>query len=124
MIMGILSSMLSGAAYGTELGNMEDGPQPGQDGHFVAAIRVDAFEAVDRFKSRVDQAVRQIHDSRRAAGVDRIYVTGELEFIRQAEYEADGIPLNDVTLSDLFAAAQAMGIDAAQIEAIKVMGGS
>jgi LDH2 family malate/lactate/ureidoglycolate dehydrogenase len=124
MIMGILSSMLSGAAYGTELGNMEDGPQPGQDGHFVAVIRVDAFEAVERFKSRVDQAIRQIHQTRKAAGVDRIYVTGELEFMRQADYEANGIPLNEVTLHDLFAAARAIGIDDGRIESIKRNGDS
>ncbi|HZO26899.1 MAG TPA: Ldh family oxidoreductase, partial [Chloroflexota bacterium] len=61
MLMGILSSMLSGAAYGTELGNMEDGPKAGQDGHFFAAIRVDAFEDVARFKARVDAAIRELH---------------------------------------------------------------
>jgi LDH2 family malate/lactate/ureidoglycolate dehydrogenase len=39
LLMGLLSSMLSGAAYGTELGSMEEGPKAGRDGHFVAAIR-------------------------------------------------------------------------------------
>src|SRR5262249_55035755 len=60
MISGIFASMLSGASYGTELGSMEDGPRAGEDGHFVAALRVGAFEDVDRFKARVDAAIRQI----------------------------------------------------------------
>ncbi|MGH9659292.1 MAG: Ldh family oxidoreductase, partial [Bryobacteraceae bacterium] len=32
ILSGILSSLLSGAAYGTELGNMADGARPGHDG--------------------------------------------------------------------------------------------
>lgn len=111
MIMGILSSMLSGAAYGTELGTLQDGPTAGQDGHFVAAVRVGAFEDVARFKSRVDGAIRQLHSARRAPGVERIYAPGELEFETEARYRAEGIPLNDLTLRDISAAAAAVGVD-------------
>ena len=101
MIMGILSSMLSGASHGTELGNMEDGPNAGEDGHFVSAIRVSAFEDADRFKGRVDAAIQQIHDCRKAPNVDRIFAPGEPEALRRVDYGANGIPLNDVTLGDL-----------------------
>lgn len=111
LIMGVLSSMLSGAAFGTELGDMESGPTPGQDGHFVAAIRVEAFEEPATFKRRVDKAIRQIHDCRPAAGVERIYAPGELEFLRQEEYRREGIPLNDVTLADLGQAATEVGVE-------------
>ena len=114
MTMGILSSMLSGASYGTELGNMEDGPLPGQDGHFVAAIRVSAFEDVGRFKSRVDGAIRQIHGCRLAPGFDRIYAPGEKEFINRETYRRDGIPLNQVTFTDLCRIADHLGIQNAQ----------
>ena len=101
MVMGVLSSMLSGASYGTELGNMEDGPNAGEDGHFVAALRVSAFEDVGRFKSRVDEAIRQIHNCKRASGVDRLFSPGEPEALRRKDYGANGIPLNDVTLNDI-----------------------
>ena len=111
MVMGILSSMLSGASYGTELGNMEDGPTPGQDGHFVAAIKVSAFEEAATFKARVDQAIRQIHNCRPAAGFDRIYAPGEKEFLNRQAYRRDGIPLNTVTLADLRGAAKEMGLE-------------
>ncbi len=110
LIMGILSSMLSGASYGTELGNMEDGPKAGEDGHFVAAIRVGAFEEVDVFKARVDKAIAQIHNSRKAPGVDRLYAPGEPEAIRRANYRREGIPLNDVTLGDIKKTAEARGV--------------
>ncbi len=111
MIMGMLSSMLSGASYGTELGDMEAGPRPGGDGHFVAVIRVEAFEDVDRFKSRVDGAIRQIHACRPAAGFERIYAPGEREFLNREAYREEGIPLNGVTLADLKRAAEGMGVE-------------
>lgn len=110
-LMGILSSMLSGAAYGTELGNMEDGPTAGEDGHFVAVIRISAFEEIDRFKARVDEAIQQIHHCRPAAGVERIYAPGELEALRREAYLKDGIPLNTVTIADLQAVGEKMGVD-------------
>jgi LDH2 family malate/lactate/ureidoglycolate dehydrogenase len=113
MLMGILSSMLSGAAYGTELGSMEAGPRAGQDGHFLAAIDVAAFEDVDRFKARVDAAVRQIHGARLAPGVERIYAPGEPEFELEARYAREGIPLSRETVADLAATAAARGVDAA-----------
>ena len=110
LIVGVLSSMLSGAAYGTELGNMEDGPKAGEDGHFMAAIRIDAFEDPGRFKQRVDAAIREIHACRPAVGVDRIYAPGELEFLRREDYEARGIPLNALTLSDIADTARTVGV--------------
>jgi LDH2 family malate/lactate/ureidoglycolate dehydrogenase len=111
MIMGILSSMLSGASYGTELGSIEDGPIPGADGHFVAAVHIASFEDVERFKSRVDAAIRQIHDCRLAPGFDRVYAPGELEAIRRVEYREKGIPLNRVPLADMRKTAEQLRID-------------
>ena len=111
MIMGLFSSLLSGAAYATELGTMEDGPQAGADGHFVMAIRVGAFEDVDRFKERVDRAIDQVHMSSKGPGVQKLYVPGEKEFLCREAYEREGIPLNGVTLAGIENAARAVGVD-------------
>jgi LDH2 family malate/lactate/ureidoglycolate dehydrogenase len=113
MIMGILSAMLSGAAYGTELGDMEHGPDPGRDGHFLLAIDVAAFEDVERFKGRVDAAIRQIHAAKRAPGVERIFAPGELEFLTEQTYRRDGIPLTDHIRADLRATAATLAIETA-----------
>jgi LDH2 family malate/lactate/ureidoglycolate dehydrogenase len=113
LIMGILSSMLSGAAYGLELGNMVDGARAGMDGHFVAAIKIAAFEDVDLFKARVDAAIDEIHKVRKATGFERTYAPGEVEQLREQEYLQQGIPLNAVTLNDLRRVAAQYGVDAA-----------
>jgi len=110
MMMGILSSMLSGAAYGAELGDMERGPTAGRDGHFVAAIRVGAFEDAAVFTQRVDAAIREIHACALAPGFDRIYAPGEKEAVTRVDYARGGIPLNHITLSDIRRTADARGI--------------
>lgn len=101
IVFGLLASLLSGAAYGTELGNMVDGPKPGLDGHLFLALNIAAFEQPERFRARVDAAVRQIRNSRRMEGVEKLYAPGELEAEIEARYRRDGIPLNEDTLSKL-----------------------
>lgn len=110
LVMGILSAVLSGASYGTELGNMVDGARPGRDGHFFCAIRIAAFEEPGHFKRRIDRILRQIHESRRGAGVDHVYAPGELEAEVERRYRCEGIPLNDTTLDALAQTARRVGI--------------
>jgi LDH2 family malate/lactate/ureidoglycolate dehydrogenase len=112
MAMGMLSSLLSGADYGTELGNMAEGPRPGGDGHFFMAIRIAAFEDPARFKERVDRIAREIQASGRARGVEKLYVPGQLEAETEARYRREGIPLNEETLNGIAAAAREVGADA------------
>jgi LDH2 family malate/lactate/ureidoglycolate dehydrogenase len=110
LVMGVLAAVLSEASYGTELGNMVDGPRPGADGHFLLAINLAAFTSVERFKQYVDRMVRQIREGRKAPGVDRIYAPGELEWETERRYRADGIPLTEETLAGIVAAAKRVGV--------------
>ncbi len=100
IVMGILSSLLSGAGYGLEAGNMVDGPTPGQDGHFFLALQIAAFEDPSRFKLRADDIIRQIQESRSADGRN-LYAPGGLEAETEARYRLEGIPLNAATLNGL-----------------------
>jgi LDH2 family malate/lactate/ureidoglycolate dehydrogenase len=110
MVMGILSSLLSGAGYGLESGNMMEGAYPGRDGHFFLALRVAAFEEIGRLKERVDGIIRQIRSSRRAPGFNQIYAPGGMEAETEARYRTEGIPLNDMTLEGLARAAERVGL--------------
>lgn len=95
LVWGLLATLLSGAAYGTELGNMVDGPQAGRDGHVFLALRVAGFEEPAHFKARVDAAVRQIRASRRVPGVEGVYPPRtprgrDRAPLRRGRYSADG----------------------------------
>ena len=114
IVMGVLSSLLSGASYGTELGNMLDGPKAGKDGHFLMAIHVAAFEQVDRFKQRMDGIIRQIRESKRSDASQAIYAPGGLEAETEANHRRKGIPLNSITVDGLLASARDHGVDTAR----------
>ena len=111
MIMGLFAALLSGAAYGTELGAAGGSAHAGQDSQFALAIKIAAFTDTDPFKARVDEAIRQIHACRRAPDIEQLYAPGELEFLQREKYARDGIPLNPVTLGDLTRTARALDVD-------------
>ena len=113
--MAVGMSLLSGGAYGTELGNMVDGPKAGHDGHFFAAIDVAFFEYLDRFRARVvDGVIREVHASGRRSGIERLHVPGEIEADFEAA-QATGIVLSKATLDGILDAAAALGVDAAAL---------
>jgi LDH2 family malate/lactate/ureidoglycolate dehydrogenase len=99
---------------------MVAGPTPGQDGHFFLAIRVGAFEEVDRFKSRVDRAIREVHASRRASGVDHIFLAGERERQTRLRSAEQGIPLNSSLLGDLRRVVRDVGLDDGDVDRLAI----
>jgi L-2-hydroxycarboxylate dehydrogenase (NAD+) len=115
MAIGMIASLLSGASYGTELGNMTEGPRPGQDGHFFAAIDIAAFQDVESFKKRVDAVIDEVHETRPRAGVSRLFVPGEIEAESESASARDGILLARTTVDDVAAAADALGVDSSNL---------
>ena len=114
IVVGVLSSMLSGASYGKELGNMVDGPKAGEDGHFLMAISIAAFQEVDEFKQRIDDVIRQIRQSERATKDHVIYAPGGLEAETEARHQRAGIPLNRITVDGLLTSARDCGVDSSK----------
>ena len=112
MMVGMLSSFLSGAGYGVETGNMVDGPTAGRDGQFFVAIDIAAFLDPAEFRARVDGALDEIHASDRREGVERLFVPGDIEAAFELEYDRDGILLAASTLDDVAAAAGELDVDA------------
>ncbi len=118
MAIGMLSALSSGSGYGTETGNMIDGPSPGRDSQFVMAINVAELQDIGDIRRRSDVILNQIRQSARSAGTDRLFVPGEIEASLEAEFATNGIPLNDDTLDDIKSAARSVGADIGEIAAL------
>ena len=116
MAAGILSTLLSGAGYGSESGNMVDGPIPGRDGQFYLALDIPAFEEVARFKARMDKIIREYRSTRLAPGVKRVLVPGEMEAELERRQRRDGVPLNEATVQGIRDAAARLGVDASALQ--------
>jgi len=107
----LLTGMLAGAAVD------HDVPHPykfldksGDNSFLMAAVRVAQFTDVDAFKKRMDEWIRMIRDTRKAPGVDRIWLPGEKEFVEREKRLAQGIPLNENMIEELRSLAKEAGV--------------
>ena len=118
MMVGILSTLLSGAAYGTRLGNMVDGPRPGVDGQFFLVLDIAAFPPVDEFKAALTEIVDEVHGSRPREPGQTLLIPGEMEERIEADYGANGIRLPGSTVDDILAVGRARGVPQALLDAL------
>ena len=80
-------------------------------GHFFGAIRVDAFRPLDEFKANMDDIIRRLKGSAKAAGAERIYIHGEKEFEEEKRRRREGIPLHPKTVAAMQQIARELGVE-------------
>jgi L-2-hydroxycarboxylate dehydrogenase (NAD+) len=109
----IFSGILSGSAYGTLVyPTSPDGRAlPSNLGHFFGAWRVDAFRPADEFKAAMDDLQRQLKNSPKAEGQNRIYIHGEKEYEKTEMHTREGISLNPKVVEDLKSIARTTGVE-------------
>jgi LDH2 family malate/lactate/ureidoglycolate dehydrogenase len=108
VMVDMLTAVLSGAALSPELENMgftlnaadenlKKGPvEPGVGtGHFFLALDIKQFLPLAAFKERASGYAAMLHEAPRAAGVDRIYLPGEIEYLTETDRRANGIAYED-----------------------------
>ncbi|HSC94793.1 MAG TPA: Ldh family oxidoreductase [Burkholderiales bacterium] len=94
LIFGLLAGTLNGAAMGRDVVDFNaDDTTPTNTGHAIVAINVDAFQPVADFKRSVDALVRDLRNSERLPGVDRIRLPGEGSQAARTDRQRNGIPL-------------------------------
>jgi LDH2 family malate/lactate/ureidoglycolate dehydrogenase len=102
LMVEMLSSVLSGAAIGPQIGSMyKDLDRKQNVGHFFCLLHIDAFMDLREFISRTDATVDALKAGRRMPGVDEILVPGERSARIARENEKRGIPVADETLKEL-----------------------
>ena len=111
LIFGLLAGTLNGAAMGKDVIDFNaDDTTPTNTGHVIVAINIEAFQPVAEFKKSVDALVRDIRDSRRLPGVDRIRLPGEGSYAAREDRLENGIPLPAPLLASLNQLAAELGI--------------
>ena len=111
LIVGLLAGTLNGASMGKEVIDFNhDDTSVTNTGQAILAIDLSAFGDVDAFKARVDRLVRELRDSERMPGVDRIWLPGEQSHERRARYESEGIPLAPALMTQLDKVALELGV--------------
>lgn len=70
-------------------------------GHFFIAIDIEAFTEIDNFKKITGEILRDIRNSKKAPGAERIYTAGEKEYLVMQERKDKGAPLNKILRDQL-----------------------
>jgi len=111
LIVGLLAGTLGGAAMGKDVVDFNaDDTSVTNTGQAIVCIDVAAFGDPAEFRSRVDDLVRDIRDSERLPGVDRIWLPGEQSHERRARYGQTGFPMSQGLLDELNGLAEDLGI--------------
>lgn len=114
-LVDILSAVLSGANYGPWappfVSFLPLVPDPVGEGlgHFVGAMRVDAFRPAEEFKAHMDRWIRRFRDAR-AVGDKKVLIPGDPEREMEAERTHSGIPVLARVVADLEEVGNKFGI--------------
>jgi len=102
LVMGLLAGNLNAAAMGKDVVDFNnDDTTETNTGHTIVAINIEAFQDLKEFKQGMDTLIRDIRNSQRLPGVDRIRLPGEGTHIARAENEKMGIPMPPALLAAL-----------------------
>lgn len=103
----ILSAVLSGANYGPWVPPFVAFLEPPADpvgsgiGHFLGAMRIDAFRPADEFKNHMDNWMTRFKSAKTMEGQERVLIHGDPEREMNEQRKATGIPLNPKVVADL-----------------------
>ncbi len=115
-VVDILSAVLSGANYGPWVPPfpayvpMPTG-MPGKGiGHFLGAMRIDAFRPATDFKFHMDNWIRRFRSATPIPGQQKVLIPGDPEREMEALRRSVGIPLLPAVVEDLKTLAQKLGV--------------
>lgn len=106
-IVDIFSALLSGANYAPWVPPFPayvpmPAQQPGKGiGHFLGAMRIDAFRPADEFKQHMDHWIQGFRSAKTIPGEEKVLVPGDPEREYEAERIKNGIPLLEPVVKDL-----------------------
>lgn len=94
-VVEILSAALQQGSFLKALLGYENGNKvPYHLGHFFMAVDIEAFVDLASFKKSAGDILRQLRDSKKMPGQDRIYTAGEKEYLAWCYRQDKGVPLN------------------------------
>jgi LDH2 family malate/lactate/ureidoglycolate dehydrogenase len=110
-MMDVLSGVLTGSGYATDVVGPYVPDQRSGCGHLVVALHIDDLLPRDAFMARIDDLIDRTKAVPRAAGVDEIFYPGEPEARAEAAGRRTGVRLPGKTVRDLRDLGRSCGVD-------------
>ena len=103
-IVEILSGLLTGLGFGIEPTGRHN------DGCFIAVFNVAAFRELDVFRQEVTEFAEYLKATPPAQGFTEVFYPGEIEFRKEKDRRANGVPIEDSTWNKLRDLAEGYGL--------------
>jgi L-2-hydroxycarboxylate dehydrogenase (NAD+) len=111
LIIGLLAGALNRAAIGRQVIDfVKETGKATNTGQAMAAIAIETFMPPAEFKRGVDELIRDIRNSRRLPGVERIWLPGEQSHAKLLDRRAHGVPIPKALRESLDAVARDLAI--------------
>ncbi len=116
-IVDILSGLLSGANYGPWVPPiaaylpLKDKKVGKGTGHFLGAIRIDAFQPADEFKKKMDDWIITFRNAKPAEGHKKVLIPGDPERELKKQKLKKGIDILPAVINDIKKISQELGIE-------------
>ncbi|WP_210509075.1 Ldh family oxidoreductase [Naasia sp. SYSU D00057] len=109
-MMDVLSGVLTGSGYATDVVGPYVPDQRSGCGHLVVAIDIDRILGRDEFDRRIDDLIARTKSVPLAAGVSEVFYPGEIENRAEERGRAEGVFLPDKTVDELKSLAVDAGV--------------
>ncbi|MEG0875313.1 MAG: Ldh family oxidoreductase [Clostridiales bacterium] len=111
-VVEILSAALQSGRYMKMLSGIGEDGKPTRYGlgHFFVAIDTNAFMGADEFKKTAGDILRELRNSEKAPGAQKIYTAGEKEYIAREATKDKGVLINDAVQKEILAVQQDLGL--------------
>jgi LDH2 family malate/lactate/ureidoglycolate dehydrogenase len=80
-------------------------------GHFFIAIDTEAFMGLESFKKTTGDILRELRNSEKAPGEEKIYTAGEKEYNVWLERKEKGLPLTEASVKDIVEVNKLLGLN-------------
>ncbi len=101
LFIDLIAGLLSGSKYGREVLTFHKPLGPTGVGVMTMALDIGSFMALDQFTRLVSDHADSIRASRKAEGVERIYLPGEMESQREEISRSKGVELDQSVIQSL-----------------------
>lgn len=101
LVADLLSGVLTGASFGAHVAATHELDREASAGFVIQALDIAAFAEPAEFKKDIQTLIAEIRSSPRAAGVEQIYLPGEIEWLKKQERLETGIPIPESVIRAL-----------------------
>ncbi|MCM3714697.1 Ldh family oxidoreductase [Halalkalibacter oceani] len=111
----ILTGILTGSQFSKSIPSMYDMKEKQSISHFMLAIDLSQFVSGEEYGNRIKTLTSFVKESKKAPGVDDLYMPGEIEFERERKNKESGIAMEENVLQELYQLSDELGVSLKEV---------